>query len=115
LVAGVWVGFDDPHVKFGGWYGQGGKAAAPIWGRFMKAIYDDPETTMDLAYFEMPDDVEEANICTVTGLFANGTCPATNDLILKRNLERKCGITHQFTAPSNTESTTEPPPGSIGF
>ena len=115
LVAGVWVGFDDPRVKFGGWYGQGGKAAAPIWGRFMKAIYDDPETTMDLAYFEMPDDVEETNICTVTGLLANETCPAAQDLILKKNLSRKCGITHQFTAPSNTESTTEPPPGSIGF
>lgn len=115
LVAGVWVGFDDPRVKFGGWYGQGGKAAAPIWGRFMKAIYDDPETTMDMAYFEMPDDVEEANICTVTGLLANETCPAAQDLILKKNLGRKCGITHQFTAPSNTESTTEPPPGSIGF
>jgi penicillin-binding protein 1A len=115
LVAGVWVGFDDPHVKFGGWYGQGGKAAAPIWGRFMKAVYDDPETTMPLEYFEMPDDVEEANICTVTGLLANETCPASNDLILKRNMNRKCSITHQFSAPLNPESTTDPPPGSIGF
>ncbi len=115
LVAGVWVGFDDPHVKFGGWYGQGGKAAAPIWGRFMKYIYDDPETTMDLAYFEMPDEVEEANVCTVTGLLANETCPASNDLILKKNMGRRCGMTHQFFTPTNPETTTEPPPGSIGF
>jgi len=41
LVAGVWVGFDDQRIKFTGWYGQGGKAAAPVWGRFMKKVYED--------------------------------------------------------------------------
>ena len=42
LSAGVWVGFDDRRIKFTGWYGQGGKAAAPIWGRMMKKIYTQP-------------------------------------------------------------------------
>ncbi len=42
LAAGVWVGFDDRRIKFTGWYGQGGKAAAPIWGRMMKKIYSQP-------------------------------------------------------------------------
>lgn len=41
LVAGAWIGFDDHRVKFTGWYGQGGKAAAPIWGRFMAKVYKD--------------------------------------------------------------------------
>lgn len=41
LVAGVWVGFDNSRIKFTGWYGQGGKAAAPIWGRMMSKIYSD--------------------------------------------------------------------------
>lgn len=41
LSAGVWVGFDDMRVKFTGWYGQGGRAAAPIWGRFMAKVYKD--------------------------------------------------------------------------
>lgn len=41
LVAGVWIGFDDHRVKFTGWYGQGGKAAAPVWGRFMGKVYKD--------------------------------------------------------------------------
>jgi penicillin-binding protein 1A len=41
LVAGVWVGFDDQRIKFTGWYGQGGKAAAPIWGRLMGKVYAD--------------------------------------------------------------------------
>lgn len=41
FVAGCWLGFDDARIKFGGAYGQGGKAAAPIWGRFMKLLYSD--------------------------------------------------------------------------
>lgn len=41
LVAGIWVGFDDHRIKFTGWYGQGGKAAAPVWGRFMGKVYRD--------------------------------------------------------------------------
>ncbi len=44
LVAGVWLGFDDHRVKFTGTYGMGGKAAAPIWGRLMAKIYEDPRT-----------------------------------------------------------------------
>jgi penicillin-binding protein 1A len=115
LVAGVWVGFDDARIKFGGWYGQGGRAAAPIWGRFMKYLYNDDKTTMPLEYFEMPDDVEETSVCTVTGQVANETCPAIQDLVLKKFAQRKCSITHSYAPPINSETTTEPPPGSIGF
>ena len=115
LSAGVWVGFDDPRIKFGGWYGQGGRAAAPIWGRFMKAVYDDPNTTMPLAYFEMPPDVEETSVCTVTGLRANETCPADYDLILKKYANKICPMTHEPVDSTSAESSKEPPPGSIGF
>jgi penicillin-binding protein 1A len=38
--AGVWVGFDDKRMTFNGANGQGGRAAAPIWGKFMKYAYD---------------------------------------------------------------------------
>lgn len=115
LVAGCWLGFDDPRIKFGGAYGQGGRAAAPIWGRFMKYVYDDPQTTMELKYFEMPPDVEEANICTVTGLLANETCPSYVDLILKKNATRRCSMSHSYAPSDGTESSGDPPPGSIGF
>ncbi len=37
---GVWVGFDDRRITFTGPNGQGGRAAAPIWGKFMKYTYD---------------------------------------------------------------------------
>lgn len=115
LVAGVWVGFDDQRIKFGGWYGQGGKAAAPIWGRFMKKVYDDAETTMPLAYFEMPPDVEEMSVCTVTGMPANSTCPSVVDLILKKFASKKCSQTHETSPSGNPDHPNDPPPGSIGF
>lgn len=38
--AGVWVGFDDKRVQFTGADGQGGRAAAPIWAKFMKYAYE---------------------------------------------------------------------------
>jgi penicillin-binding protein 1A len=41
FTAGVWVGFDDKRVSFTGADGQGGRAAAPIWGLFMKRVYDE--------------------------------------------------------------------------
>ena len=40
FTAGAWVGFDDKRITFTGSDGQGGRAAAPIWGRFMKYTYD---------------------------------------------------------------------------
>ncbi|MCB9218699.1 MAG: PBP1A family penicillin-binding protein [Ignavibacteriales bacterium] len=40
LAAGVWVGFDDRRVSFTGSYGQGAKAANPIWSNFMREVYD---------------------------------------------------------------------------
>lgn len=43
LTAGVWIGFDDQRVAFTGAYGQGAKVAAPIWGEFMREVYDSLE------------------------------------------------------------------------
>lgn len=40
LVCGVWVGFDDRRIQFTGDYGQGGRAAAPAWGRLMQKVYN---------------------------------------------------------------------------
>lgn len=52
LVAGVWIGFDDQRIKFTGWYGQGGKAAAPVWGRFMAKVYKDDRLPYDKREFD---------------------------------------------------------------
>ena len=54
LVAGVWVGFDDHRVKFTNWYGQGARAALPIWAMFMEDAYK--EMKIPLEYFQLPED-----------------------------------------------------------
>ncbi|MDZ4711272.1 MAG: PBP1A family penicillin-binding protein [bacterium] len=115
FVAGVWLGFDDARIKFGGGYGQGGKAAAPIWGKFMGELYSDDNFDFPVAYFLMPDGVEEASVCTVTGLRSNGTCPSTTDLVIKKLNTKKCNIYH-YSAPAETSvETKEPPEGSVGY
>ncbi|MFA5804359.1 MAG: PBP1A family penicillin-binding protein [Melioribacteraceae bacterium] len=40
LAGGVWVGFDDQRVSFTGDYGQGARAALPIWAIFMHDVYE---------------------------------------------------------------------------
>ncbi|MEW6194684.1 MAG: PBP1A family penicillin-binding protein [Bacteroidota bacterium] len=40
LTGGVWVGFDDHRISFNGDYGQGARAALPIWAIFMHDAYD---------------------------------------------------------------------------
>ncbi|HTY59267.1 MAG TPA: penicillin-binding transpeptidase domain-containing protein, partial [Bacteroidota bacterium] len=75
ISAAVWVGFDQPVVHFTNWDGQGGRAAAPIWGRFMRYVYDDPSIAMPLEYFERPADVYADSICTVTKKLATPYCP----------------------------------------
>lgn len=76
LVGGVWVGFDNKVVHFTNWDGQGGRAAAPIWGRFMQLAYDDPELQIPVEYFERPLTVFEEIICDDTKGLANDYCPS---------------------------------------
>jgi penicillin-binding protein 1A len=75
ISAAVWVGFDNKSVHFTTWDGQGGRAAAPIWGRLMKYVYDDPSISMPLEYFEKPSGVYEDSICVDTKKLATEYCP----------------------------------------
>jgi penicillin-binding protein 1A len=91
ISAGVWVGFDNKSVHFTNWDGQGGRAAAPIWGRFMKYVYEDPSIAMPLEYFEKPATVFAETICTDTKKLATEYCP--NKMIeyfTEKTLPGKC-------------------------
>ncbi len=58
LLAGVWVGCDDPllHFLYTG-NGQGGRAAMPAWGMFMQKAYSDPVLAFNKnAKFTAPSD-----------------------------------------------------------
>ena len=55
LVAGCWVGADDRSVHFASLHlGQGANMALPIWGYFMKKVYEDPSIKVSKEDFEMP-------------------------------------------------------------
>ncbi len=63
LAAGAWVGFDDRRITFTGNYGQGSRAALPIWGKFMTDVYE--EFDMPVEDFPMPasGNVTRVNFC----------------------------------------------------
>jgi len=58
LAAVVWTGFDDERIHFTSMeYGQGARAALPIWAAFMKRCYADPALKLENRYFRMPENV----------------------------------------------------------
>lgn len=52
LAGGVWVGFDDQRISFTGDYGQGARAALPIWAIFMHDVYE--KLQLPLEDFQLP-------------------------------------------------------------
>lgn len=81
ITAGAWVGFDNRSVHFNTDDGQGGRAAAPIWGRFMKYVYEDPGIALPLEYFVQPEGVERDTICVETKKLATEYCPERTEEI----------------------------------
>lgn len=84
ITAGVWVGFDNKTVHFTTADGQGGRAAAPIWGRFMQYVYDDPQIGMPLDYFNQPEGIERDSICYETKQLATEFCPEKYEEIFNK-------------------------------
>ncbi len=79
LAAGVWVGFDDSRMTFGGGYGQGARAAMPIWAIFMREVYK--AFDLPVADFEKPEGVEVGEFCAdelgANTPLSNGMCGNT--------------------------------------
>ena len=77
LVAGVWVGLDDPSLRL--WPKQAGSSAAlPLWARFMKEVYASVEPYRSLRNrgFEYPADlVVRHAVCNDTHEIATRFCP----------------------------------------
>jgi len=66
LVAGVWVGGESPFIHFKSLdSGQGAATALPIWGSFMKRVYEDPKFSSwkDEKMAELPDSVKYRISC----------------------------------------------------
>lgn len=93
LTAGVWVGFDNKSVHFTTVDGQGGRAAAPIWGIFMEKTYDDPSIGLPINDFKMPEGVEQDTICAETKKIATQFCPEKEvEVFNKKYVPAKCNL-----------------------
>lgn len=72
MVAGVWVGLDDPSLSLGEKQ-SGARAALPLTATFAKAAHDTLQ--LPVAYFEKPPGVIEIDICMDTKKLATESCP----------------------------------------
>jgi penicillin-binding protein 1A len=90
LVAGVWVGYDQPRTIVAN--GYAGELAVPIWGRFMKAATagHDPE------WFQAPATIGSATICRLSGKLATGSCYETATDDGGNTTERSLAYTEHF-------------------
>jgi penicillin-binding protein 1A len=58
LVTGVWVGGEDRAIHFKDIaYGQGATMALPIWGLFMKSVYENDELGISKEDFSAPEEL----------------------------------------------------------
>lgn len=76
LVAGVWVGMDDPRLNLE--KQPGATAALPLWARFMKEVYKTVEPYRSRAgdSFEFPEDLTSRLMaCEDTHKLATKYCP----------------------------------------
>ena len=65
LVTGVWVGGDNPVIRFRSMsYGQGSYSALPVWARFMQKIYYNPLYKFSkYSSFNIPEDIKNTMDC----------------------------------------------------
>ncbi|MEO2099561.1 MAG: transglycosylase domain-containing protein [Flavobacteriaceae bacterium] len=58
LTTGVWVGGEDRSIHFKEIaYGQGATMALPIWGNYMRALYENPEFEISKEDFVVPENL----------------------------------------------------------
>lgn len=85
LVAGVWVGADDPRVSLANQ--SGATAAMPLWAKFMKEVYDtvEPYKSRRRIDFEYPEElVEYRAVCDDSHSLATRYCPnQSEDLFIR--------------------------------
>lgn len=103
IVAGVWIGLDDPKLSLG--RGQeGARVAVPIWAPFMKMAHDTMlATTQDTSRwgktvnFKRPFNVVECDICAETKQLATEFCPhiLPHELFLQSSAPKQYCEKHQ--------------------
>jgi len=80
MVAGVYVGVDNPGVSLGS-SETGAKAALPIWARFMRDAHKDKGWKNKA--FDRPANIINVEICKETKLLPSEYCPIETEIFIK--------------------------------
>src|SRR5262249_34794062 len=99
LVAGVWVGFDQPKTILPG--GFAAEVAVPMWANFMKDATkgDKPE------WFRAPSGIVTATVCRLSGQLASEGCThADHAAVPDENGRRRALVYTEYFA-KGTEPT----------
>jgi membrane peptidoglycan carboxypeptidase len=90
LVAGVWVGFDQPRTIMPG--GFAAEVAVPAWAKFMKAATsaDKPE------WLTAPAGITSARVCRLSGLLASEGCEDVEVVNREGGLERRSMVYSEY-------------------
>lgn len=73
LAAVVWMGMDNASMTLGR-HQSGGLKAAPLWGSFMKQVYDKKGKNPEPFSKTPPQGVKQGGVCAYTGKWPNPEC-----------------------------------------
>jgi penicillin-binding protein 1A len=100
LIAGVWVGFDQPRTIMRN--GFAGEVAVPIWAAFMK----EATRTHKPQYFRAPAGITTATVCRLSGKLAEDGCEDAEVIDARGDVTRRSTVYTEYfargTAPTET-------------
>jgi 1A family penicillin-binding protein len=99
LVAGVWVGFDQPHTIIP--RGFAAEVAVPIWAKFMKLATrgDQPQ------WFDPPPGITMARVCRLSGRLATDLCQDVEVIAADGQVSRRSMVYNEYFV-AGTEPTS---------
>jgi len=100
LVAGVWVGFDQPHTILPG--GFAADVAVPLWAAFMKSATKGAKPE----WLQVPEGVVTANVCRMSGKLATEGCEHADVIDDKGHLVQRSMVYTEYFAKGTQPTTT---------
>jgi len=100
LVAGVWVGFDQPRTILPG--GFASDVAVPLWASFMKTATKGNKA----AWLSPPAGVTTAQVCRLTGKLATEGCEHAHVIGKDGQLERRSLVYTEYFARGTAPTAT---------
>lgn len=120
-VCSIWLGYDRYDDKVRNMENINQSRHLVIWRDVMSKIHQN----LEVKEFEMPDTVEKARVCKISGLRARPGCPAVEDYFDKESIQATCSshqgfkgtyfygdgsgnyTNNQHTQRTNTQRTTQ--------